>query len=263
VIALAGSVLAASLLGSAHCAGMCGGFVCFFAADGDAGARRRARLGAHVAYHLGRLISYATLGLLAGALGAGVTDAAAQAGVARGATLLAGALMIAWGGARLLAALGVALPGRPRRGPGSAAAASTGLVAGALRRVAGRRPEERALVLGLATTLLPCGWLFAFVATAAGTGRPGAGALVMAVFWLGTLPALAAVGVAARLALGPLARRLPAITAAVVLVLGLLTLAGRTTPVPAARATTPGPAGAAADAGAPAGVPGAAHAGCR
>ena len=223
MIAFLGGVLAASLLGSAHCAAMCGGFVCFYANGGD---RPGAGLAAHAAYHAGRLLSYATLGAFAGALGAGVTEAAALAGIARGAAVLAGALMVLWGGAKLLGALGLRLPvavGAGARMPGAPS-----VVARALRAVAGRPPRERAFTLGLLTTLLPCGWLFAFVATAAGTGAPGTGALVLVAFWLGTVPALAAVGATARLALGPLGRRLPAIGAAAVLALGLLTLAGRT-----------------------------------
>jgi sulfite exporter TauE/SafE len=241
VIALAGSVLAASLLGSAHCAGMCGGFAAVYAGDADEGPGLRLR--PPVAYHLGRLASYATLGLLAGGLGAGVTRAAALAGVARGATILAGGLMVLWGGARLLAALGIGRPARPRMPAWLLRGAGAGGLAGrALRAVAHRSAPERAFVLGLATTLLPCGWLYAFVATAAGAGHPAGGLVVMTVFWLGTLPALAAAGVAARLALGrPLARRMPAITAAVVLVLGLLTLAGRVGP----RDGAPGPGTAA------------------
>jgi sulfite exporter TauE/SafE len=60
-------VLAASLVGSVHCAAMCGAFVCVYARAGarfpDKGA------GAHVAYNAGRLVSYLTLGLAAGAIG--------------------------------------------------------------------------------------------------------------------------------------------------------------------------------------------------
>lgn len=222
MIALVAGVLAASLLGSAHCAGMCGGFVCFYASDG------RARLAAHAAYHAGRLVSYLALGLAAGAFGAGVTRAASAAGFAHGAAALAGALMVLWGGARLLEALGARRPAWFVRVTGAVGArAGGGTVARLLARVARRPPVERALALGLVTTLLPCGWLYAFAATAAGTGAPLAGALVMAVFWVGTLPALAAVGLLARRTSGPLGRRLPAFTALVVLVLGALTLAGR------------------------------------
>ena len=230
MIAFLAAVAAASLLGSAHCAAMCGGFACFHAAG-----RGRASLAGQAAYHFGRLLSYTALGALAGAFGAGVTDTVARAGITRGATVLAGGLLVAWGGAKLFAALGVRLPARAgAANPRPRGARS--VVGRALAALAGRPPVERAFALGLLTTLLPCGWLFAFVATAAGTGRPAAGALVLAAFWLGTVPALAAVGVAARIALGPLGRRLPAIGAAAVLLLGLLTLAGRAGSFPAAGA---------------------------
>jgi sulfite exporter TauE/SafE len=94
-------------------------------------------------------------------------------------------------------------------------------------RLGGRPPALRALLLGLFTTLLPCGWLYAFVATAAGTGSVSAAVMVMAAFWLGTVPMLAGLGLASRRALGPLRRQLPAVTAALLLIIGLLTITGR------------------------------------
>jgi len=225
VIALVASVLAASLLGSVHCAGMCGGFVCFFAGQGGA------RPSAHVAYHLGRLASYVALGALAGALGAGLDRWGAGAGVARVSAVLAGALMIGWGAATLAQALGarVAWLHGPR-------ALRVPLVA-AMRALSGRPPVERALALGGLTTLLPCGWLYAFVATASGTGSAWAGVVVMAAFWAGTVPILVGVGAAAQHAFGPLRRRLPAMTAATLMVLGVFTAAGKFHPAKAADGT--------------------------
>ena len=67
--ALIATVLGASLLGSAHCAGMCGGFVAFYA-GGAASLRGRAAWSCHLAYNGGRLAAYATLGGAAGLLGA-------------------------------------------------------------------------------------------------------------------------------------------------------------------------------------------------
>jgi hypothetical protein len=51
-LALLAGVFVASLLGSLHCAGMCGGIACFV---GGTAARGRAL----TLYHLGRLLSYA------------------------------------------------------------------------------------------------------------------------------------------------------------------------------------------------------------
>jgi hypothetical protein len=91
----------------------------------------------------------------------------------------------------------------------------------------------RALLTGLLTTLLPCGWLYVFVATAGGTGSVAGGMALMALFWLGTVPALLAVGVGAQRLLLPLRRRFPAAAPAVVLTLGVLALAGRLAPLAA------------------------------
>lgn len=222
MIAVVGPILGASLLGSPHCAAMCGGFVCFYAGSG------RSRSLSHVAYNLGRLISYATLGALAGLLGAGLDRAGTRAGVTGAAAIAAGAFMIAWGAAQLLAARGVRT-----WDPGFARGAHQA-IAGVLRRLAERPPALRALALGLVTTLLPCGFLHVFVATAAGTGSPARGALVMAVFWLGTVPVMASIGIAAQRALGPIRARLPFATAVLLIVIGALTLTGR---LPLAAAT--------------------------
>jgi sulfite exporter TauE/SafE len=85
----------------------------------------------------------------------------------------------------------------------------------------------RAGALGLLTTLLPCGWLYAFVVTAAGTGHPARGALVMTAFWLGTLPVMIGVGLGAQRMFGPLRRRLPVVSAAALVVIGLLSIGGK------------------------------------
>jgi sulfite exporter TauE/SafE len=52
----------------------------------------------------------------------------------------------------------------------------------------------------------------------------------MLAFWTGTLPMMLAVGVGARRAFGPLQRRLPALAAASLVVIGALTISGRLVP---------------------------------
>ncbi len=215
-------VLVASLVGSPHCAGMCGGFVCFYSGQGSS---RRRWLG-HAAYNLGRLASYVAWGAASGALGSGVERMGAAAGIQRGSALFAGSLMLLWGGMGLLRAAGV----HPPMIPGGAGGASP--IAGLVRTLRARGPEVCGLGLGLASTLLPCGWLYTFVATAAGTGSPLGGMLVMTAFWAGTLPVMAGLGVATQRAFGPMRRYLPAATAGFLMVLGLLTLAGKLQPGP-------------------------------
>ena len=216
MIAVAGSVLLASLLGSPHCAGMCGGFVCFYAGQGG-----RSQTLAHVAYNLGRLASYLALGALAGLLGRTLDQAGAGAGLHRTAAVAAGAVMLVWGLASLLGALGVKLPHAGNFG------FLGGRFAGAMRAVHDQPPVVRAITVGAITTLLPCGWLWVYVATAAGTGSVAGALLVMSAFWLGTVPMMAGIGIAAQGALGPLRRHLPIFTAITLVVLGIATIGGR------------------------------------
>ncbi|MEO8335824.1 MAG: sulfite exporter TauE/SafE family protein [bacterium] len=219
---LALAVLVASLLGSVHCAAMCGAFVCFYTArsSGVTVSWREEAVG-HAAYNLGRLVSYLTLGVVAGLVGAALDGAGAFAGVQRAAAITAGVLMVMWGAHSVAIASGarVRAPTAPegwRRAMGAV-----------LLRVGQQPPAIRAATTGLATTLLPCGWLYAFVVTASATGAPGRGALVMFVFWTGTLPMMLAVGLGARRVMGRFGARLPLLSGAVVVVLGLLTIVGR------------------------------------
>jgi uncharacterized protein len=238
---LALGVLTASLLGSAHCAGMCGSFVCFYA-TGNAGGR--GGLAAHLAYNGGRLASYVMLGLLAGALGAGVDRVGALVGLSRAAAIVAGTLMVAWGVRTLLAQGGIRLPRLEGLPPGR------NPLGALLARVRGRSPVLRAAATGLLTTLLPCGWLYAFVFAAAGTGDPFSAVAMMTIFWAGTLPMMLAVGFGAQRLTGAFRARLPMVTAAAVVLMGVLSIAGRLSIAPqhlAARArTAPAPAAGAA-----------------
>jgi sulfite exporter TauE/SafE len=198
---------------------MCGGFVCLYAGTGV--RRGLGGLPAHAAYNLGRLVSYTTLGAAAGALGASVDRLGQLAGVARAAAIVAGVLMVLWGLSTIIGALGVRVPGT------LAPEWARRILGGALFALRDRSPVERAAATGLLTTLLPCGWLYVFVATAGGTGSALGGALVMAAFWAGTVPMLLGVGLGAERVFGPLRRRLPTLSAALVILFGLLAISGR------------------------------------
>jgi sulfite exporter TauE/SafE len=105
-------------------------------------------------------------------------------------------------------------------------------------RMRGQSPVLRAGVTGLLTTLLPCGWLYAFVATAGGTGSVSHAMLVMFVFWAGTLPMMLSIGNGAQRVFGPMRRKLPTLTAATVMILGLLSITGHLRPLGAVPATS-------------------------
>jgi len=160
------------------------------------------------------------LGAVAGAVGVAAELAGTAARVQHGALVAAGAVMVVWGLLGLASALGLRrrgeLPDAIRR------------LTARLLKIAGQRPPlVRTALLGLLTPLLPCGWLWAFAVVAAGTGSPLGGALVLGAFWIGTLPAMLGLGAAVRWIAAPLRRRLPLVTAAALLVLGVLMLTGR------------------------------------
>ena len=166
-------------------------------------------------------MSYTLLGVAAGSIGAAIDLGGRMAGVQRSAAMIAGAAMVVFGVIILFNAMGVrvqrvTLPKRHQR-----------LVERGHRAAMMLGPEKRAATIGLLTPLLPCGWLYAFVLTSAGTGSPAWGGLVMAVFWFGTVPLMATLGAGLTMLTGPLRARLPLITASIVVIIGVLTATGR------------------------------------
>lgn len=213
------SVFIASLFGSLHCAGMCGAFVAF--AVGDSGQAKGQRLMLNAAYHGGRLTTYALLGAVAGSVGALLDLGGALAGISRVAMVLAGAVMVLFG----LSALSAALGRSTLRFP--IPSAMQRVLSAGHRAAMGFSPVRRALTIGLLTTFLPCGWLYAFAAVAAGTASPFWGAITMAVFWLGTLPVLVSLGVGVQKLTGVLGKHLPHATAVMLIAVGIWALIGR------------------------------------
>ena len=209
-------MIVASFLGSVHCAAMCGGLV---GAVGSAGMPK-CWAQQQTMFHAGRGLVYVALGGVAGTLGSAVNLAAGYAGVVDAAGLAAGVLVLGAGLRGLLVARGVSLP---------AFGTTTGLQRWLGRQLSGVKGRQllQAGVLGVSTAVLPCGWLYAFVFAAAGTGSTSAGAGVMLAFWLGTLPALLGVGAITRRLASGLGRHVALLSALVLLALGLATILHR------------------------------------
>lgn len=213
------SVLVASLVGSVHCAAMCGGFVAAYA--GAEGGTRRAGVLAHVAYNGGRLVTYLALGAIAGAVGQALDLAGRAVGIAHVAAVVAGGVLLASGIVSLVPRRQLmALGSGPRSGAGS-------LLGRVLVRFRAAPPAARAAVLGLSSTLLPCGWLYAFIAIAAATGSVVGGALSMGAFWLGTVPMLLGLGVSLETLGRRFARPFARLRPALVIGVGTITLLSR------------------------------------
>ncbi len=228
--ALVASVFLASLVGGLHCVGMCGGLMAFAVQPRPGQARATglwARLwGGQTPYHVGRFVGYASLGAAAGAVGSLLNLGGTLVGLSHVALAVAAVLMIGFG----ISILVTTLAQRPMK-----ALKCGGFVAEPLAKLASRvqlqafrlPPTRRALLIGLATPLLPCGWLYAFAATAAGTGSVLGGAAVMSAFWAGTVPAMAGLGVGLRALFGTAGKRLPLVTATLLILVGAWTLWSR------------------------------------
>jgi uncharacterized protein len=203
------TILGSSLAGSLHCVAMCGPLIGLSAG--------RQSLSLALVHALGRLTTYAALGALAGLVGGAIDLAGHLAAVQHGAAIVAGAAIVVWG------LRGIAIA----RGWLSAGTAGGALFQRGLVQIRGRRAVRRAWLIGVLTGLLPCGWLWAFVVSAAGTASPAAGAAAMAVFWLGTVPAMTGALALGGAVLAAVRRRMPVISACVLIALGAATLAVR------------------------------------
>lgn len=168
------------LAGAGHCLGMCGGI----AAALSLGGERRPLV--TVSYHLGRILSYASLGALIGVL-AGSIDLAVWT---IGLRYLAGLLMIAmglyiadwWRGLTIIERAGGRLWRPVQRW-------SSNLLP--IRR------WPQALGLGLCWGLMPCGLIYSALAWAATAQDAAQSGLLMLLFGLGTLPAMLATSLGA------------------------------------------------------------------
>lgn len=211
------SLFLASLLGSSHCVGMCGGIVLLYSSSGEHRSSQGRKWLHHFLYNFGRLNSYLFLGGLAGFLGHSLDLASSAVGIGRVASIVFGGFLIFWGVAVLVRRRQFELP-LPALGFLSPLYKSLGAGTGALNE------SGRAYLLGLLSTLLPCGWLYTFAAMAAATGGVLEGVVVMAVFWLGTLPYLVAVGVASQALLGPFRKQLPILVGILICLAGAFSI---------------------------------------
>lgn len=176
-------LFATGLWGSfTHCAGMCGPFVLSQVDQsfGSPGSGRWGRLrgAAVIPYHLGRITTYAALGAVLGGLGGLVVEITGLRWLATGFLLV---------GASLFAAQAIGLP-----------ALHAFSAPPFLGRLVGRltlAPSGwRQYALGVALGFLPCGLLYGALTASAAAGTAVSGALAMAAFALGTVPALVMVG---------------------------------------------------------------------
>lgn len=185
------AVLTASLLGSGHCVAMCGGLVL-------ATTQNRKSIWS---YHLGRLAGYCGLGAIAGFLGEKIFQSAEFSWIPWISTFMMAFIFI-YLGIRIWLGKPLHLFKLPKA---------------FFQKI----PSSSSVMIGLFSAFLPCGWLHVFVLGAVGTQSPVLGALNLLFFWLGTLPALTFAPYAARKVFQPVSRRLPKLSAIMLILIGI------------------------------------------
>ena len=172
-----------------HCVGMCGGIIGALSLSLPAEIRNeKPRLFTYVmTYNMGRIISYGTAGLIAGAIGAGVLQ---SAGFEQGHTILRSI------GVMMMIAIGLYLTGWL---PQLASVEKIGRPIWKHLEPIGRKlvpvaSLPKALAYGLIWGWLPCGMVYFVLVWALTAGGAINGALTMIAFGLGTLPTLLTAG---------------------------------------------------------------------
>jgi len=179
------SIVTIAFLGSVgHCIGMCGGIVIAYSSTKIDGTEPRfTQAIAHLIYSLGRITTYTTMGAVFGAIG-GVVSFSGTAIAAL--TIIAGIFMVL---------AGLSIVGRLKFLTLLEHSFSrSGWYQQVFRSVLRSKSLNSFYVLGLLNGLLPCGLVYFFAVTAASTGSPLWGAVVMFIFGLSTVPSLFALG---------------------------------------------------------------------
>jgi len=194
------------LLGSFHCMGMCGPIAVSLPLKERSWATR---IISGILYNLGRILTYVILGLIFGMMGMGLHIW----GIQRWVSIAIGGIMI----------IGAGFPSILHR-----AEISSGfdhMLAGFKRffgRFFGFRSYLSVWMIGLLNGLLPCGLVYIALAGALVSPGPFSGALYMAVFGSGTLPALLALALLGNIISMNFRRFIRKLVPAVIIMIGIL-----------------------------------------
>jgi sulfite exporter TauE/SafE len=208
------TALVLGLVGSLHCAGMCGPLALSLPSAGKAAA---AFLAGRLAYNFGRLITYCLLGILFGLLG----QTLVLAGLQRWVSIALGVLLL------------IGLFSSRKPGLWQPVLSLVEWLKSRMGNLLRRRSFSSSLMLGCFNGLLPCGLVYVACAGAVTTGGLVSSVLYMAVFGLGTIPMMLSIGISGRLV--PIGVRLQlrkAIPVSVFLLASLLILRGLALGIP-------------------------------
>ena len=176
-----GFIFIIGILASFHCVGMCGGLIVAYSAADLKKKGSKKSFKPHIAYNLGRLISYTLLGAVLGGIGSFFAINPSFSGYV---LLLASAFMVLFGLSLLtelkwLTKLKIKTPD---------------FIARFLFKNKHSDKPKGPFIIGLLTAFMPCGPLQAMQLFALTTGSFWQGAMAMGVYALGTIPLLLGFG---------------------------------------------------------------------
>jgi uncharacterized protein len=191
------------LIGSLHCAGMCGPLALAVPVAGN--GSRSAAIFSRLVYNSGRILTYCIFGLVAGLVGRSVVLAGLQRwlSIGLGVTILLFLLS-------------------KKRSLNLSLVSFVTQLKGHFSNLLRRRGFSALLLLGLLNGFLPCGLVYAASAGAATTAGPIAGAASMLSFGLGTLPMMLTVAFTGPRLQASLRFRFQSLVPAATLLLGIL-----------------------------------------
>lgn len=175
------SALVLGLMGSFHCAGMCGPIAIALPLHGNTVPQK---IFGGVLYNLGRTLTYGIMGAIFGLLGQGVE----MIGFQQKISVIMGGIMI----------ISVLFPHLFKNQYSMELSwfSFVGKLKSTIGGMFSIRSFSSLFIIGLLNGLLPCGLVYMAIAGAIGTGNVGLGSMYMVLFGLGTIPMMLSISLA-------------------------------------------------------------------
>ncbi len=201
------SALVLGLMGSFHCAGMCGPIAIALPLHGNNVSQK---IVGGALYNLGRTITYGLMGAVFGLLGQGLHLIGFQQAV----SVLMGAVMI----------ISVLFPAlfKNRYRVDKSLFSFVGNLKKRIGEMFAIRSFSSLYFIGMLNGLLPCGLVYIAIAGAIGAGDAPQGTLYMILFGLGTIPMLLTISLAGNIMSQAIRRKINRLIPVLVVVVGLL-----------------------------------------
>ena len=200
------SALVLGLMGSFHCAGMCGPIAIALPLHGNAIPQK---IYGGVLYNLGRTMTYGIMGAIFGLLGQGVE----MIGFQQKISVIMGSIMI----------ISVLFPSifRNQYRMDRSWISLVGRLKSAIGKLFSVRSFSSLFFIGLLNGLLPCGLVYMALAGAIGTGEVVLGSLYMIMFGLGTIPMLLSIAIAGNIMSVAIRRKINRLIPVLVVIVGI------------------------------------------